>query len=332
MELDKKHAGAQKKLGRVLHEGVWMTHDELKRAQGLVLHRGEWISAEEQARREAADSALATRESWIRQLNLIRHRLKVGPAEDRQVAEAQFFEIDDPGAVPAMLDVFAREEPALRGMLIRRLTDAPWPEAVEALARLALVEEEPALWNQVIAGLEARPDPETSKFFISSLGSRDAAQVGRAARALARLQTRSAVPELINALVRVEERLVAVPTPGQAVGPGAPAPNPGYTGLIGRDYVANVEPVVGPGVVAFRPIVGTVGSGVATGGGGYAQPTAPPISIPRPVRIHYPNKEVLAVLEEMTGRNFGYDQAAWRRWQRTSYRVEQQPARRVLEP
>lgn len=334
VQLDKNHAEANKKLGHILHEGAWITHDDLKRSQGLVLRDGHWISADEQERRNFLRSENDAHATWTRQLDLIRRHLKVGPAEDRQHAETQLFAIDDPAAIPAMLEVFGNEELPLRALLVRRLAAAPWPEARLALARLALAETDATLWNQILSDLEAPPDPEVPKIFVAALDTRNLAQAARAARALARLKTRAAVPALIQALVKVEVRMVPVPVKGRAVGPGAPSPNPGYTGLIGQAYVANVEPVVGEGVVAYRPIVSTVGSGVTTGGNGYAnsQPVTPTFSLPSPVRFYYPNKEVLTALEEITGRNFGYDKTAWNRWLETSFRVEQQPARRVLEP
>ena len=334
VQLDKNHAEANKKLGHVLHEGAWITHDELKRAQGLVLRDGQWISADELERRNFLRSESAAHDKWTRQLDLLRRHLKAGPAEERQIAENQLFAIDDPAAVPALLEVFGREELPLRALLVRRLAAAPWPEARLALARLALVETDATLWNQILLDLEARPDTEIAKIFIAALDTRNLSQAARAARALARLKTRSAVPALIQALVKVEVRMVPVPVTGRAVGPGAPSPTPNYTGLIGQAYVANVEPVVGEGVIAYRPIVSNIGSGVTTGGTSYPnnQPATPTFSLPSPARFYYPNKEVLTALEEITGRNFGYDKTAWNRWLETSFRVEQQPARRVLEP
>ena len=37
-------------------------------------------------------------------------------------------------------------------------------------------------------------------------------------------------------------------------------------------------------------------------------------------------------LVKLTGQDFGYDQAAWRAWLRTSFKAEAEPAKRVPQP
>ena len=41
---------------------------------------------------------------------------------------------------------------------------------------------------------------------------------------------------------------------------------------------------------------------------------------------------LLAALVKLTGRDFGYDTPAWRRWLRTSFQPDPAPARRVPQP
>jgi hypothetical protein len=94
-------------------------------------------------------------------------------------------------------------------------------------------------------------------------------------------------------------------------------------------------PAVAPGVVAY---------GVTSVPGGYAglsngasfsfgpdggSPRGP---TPKVVAIEHQNVEVLAALNKMTGRNFGFDVVTWKRWVTTSFRIDQGPTRRVPEP
>jgi hypothetical protein len=50
------------------------------------------------------------------------------------------------------------------------------------------------------------------------------------------------------------------------------------------------------------------------------------------VSYTFQNTEVLAALVKLTGQDFGYDGAAWRRWLRTSFQPEPVPAKRVPQP
>lgn len=331
VELDPNFAPAQKKLGRVLHEGRWLSYEELRTAEGLVLRDGRWVPMEAGPDAAARSEAKSAHQEWVRRIRVILQLLRSAPAEERQEAERRLAEIRDPAALPALFEVFAPEEPAYRALLLRLLETFPGPEARETLVRYALGETEATLWDQAVELLHARKDPETIVSLVRAIDGRDMARDGRAARALARLEARSSVPRLVDALVRSEMRWVAVPAQRRPVGPGASSGTPAFTSVVGQNYVANVEPVVGPGVVAFRPVIGTVGTGVALGSGG-SQPAPPVPMIPRPVRVSTPNPEVRDALVALTGRDFGYNTSAWKRWLRSSFRLEAEPGRRVVEP
>ena len=72
-----------------------------------------------------------------------------------------------------------------------------------------------------------------------------------------------------------------------------------YEAGAGRDYIAGWECKVAPGVVAYQPIIKRLGGGVRTRGTRRA-PTG--------------NRDALDALVKITGRDFGYDQNAWRAW------------------
>jgi hypothetical protein len=50
------------------------------------------------------------------------------------------------------------------------------------------------------------------------------------------------------------------------------------------------------------------------------------------VPFTFQNIEVLAALVKLTGKDFGYDAAAWRHWLKTSFQPDPDPVRRVPQP
>ena len=85
----------------------------------------------------------------------------------------------------------------------------------------------------------------------------------------------------------------------------------------GSSIAVPTGPAVGPGSVGFGatsvPLPGYGTTGIGVGGSGLAGPI--PMRVPL-----YQNVEVLSALVRLTGRDFGYDRAAWRNWLNTSFR------------
>ncbi len=133
---------------------------------------------------------------------------------------------------------------------------------------------------------------------------------------------------MVEALVLVERHPVLVPTT-QAVGGGPGSSS--FVSVTGRSVPILTGPAVGQGVVAYGATSVPYGSGVglSMGGGG---------TVPGPPRLqmltrYYRNSEVLAALEALTGRNFGFDTATWKRWLASaSPKGEPEPVRRVPQP
>jgi hypothetical protein len=55
LAIDPDHAGANRALGNVLHDGTWMGHAEAQRAKGLLYYDNQWLTAEEIALRREDD-------------------------------------------------------------------------------------------------------------------------------------------------------------------------------------------------------------------------------------------------------------------------------------
>jgi hypothetical protein len=327
VELDKSFAPAHRKLGHVEYLGRWMTQDELREAKGLVKIKGRWVSKAARERLKEGEKLHAEQASWMRRLKIHYHNLTQGGVDDRQDAEDRLQEIRDPAAVAPLVRLLGRDTPALRVKLAHVLGGIPGDEARRALVNFVLDEPETLVRQEAIAELVRRNEVETAADLQAALADQNPARVGHAALGLAALNARSVVPKLIARLVSYQKRTVLVP------GGVAAAPSGGGGAAafgIAQPIPVLTGPVVGPGAVAFgmTSVPFLSGTGIAYGGGGLEE--APPVR--QTVVDPIPNADVLAALESLTGRNFGYDLPAWREWLRTAFRLEAAPARQVPEP
>lgn len=322
---DPEFALAREALGHARVGDRWLTPDEVKESQGLVKVRGRWVTAEEQERQQALADERAGQASWARRLKTLRRAIIDGPADRRLEAEQQLREIVDPSAITPLIQTFGADPDAFRSMLARVLGQIPGPRASAALVSRLLGESTPEVREATLNELAGREKLDALPPLTKALRSRDTAVVNRAAWALGRLGAVAAVPKLVPALVHVDQRIVYEPAPA------APSRSFFSTGEYGSVPVLT-GPVVGPGVVAFGASSVPYGSGVSIGGpapGGLVNNRGP---IPRVVPFVRRNVEVLAALRTLTGADFGYDTAAWRRWVATSFRPEPEPARRLPQP
>lgn len=328
VEIDKDFAPAHKKLGHVEHKGDWVTYDELRTAQGLVKHQGQWIPREDLSRIEARNANRAEHETATRQIRVLRQGLGAPSIADRGEAERRLFEMGEPRFVPALVEVLGEDtDPAVRELLVRILGSIEGPEASRALIARSLNEPDNMIRRGSISELSRRGEPETAKVLTSVLGSKNLRLVGRAAQALQALGVTDAIPKLIAALVRVERRLVWVPTSRPATGSG---PVSGLN-VTGRSIPVVTGPTVGDGAVAYGATSVPFGSGVGLNLGSGGMVAGPPEL--RVVTNVHRHPDVLAALESLTSQNFGYDQASWKRWLAQFHREPaQEPSRRVPQP
>jgi hypothetical protein len=90
---------------------------------------------------------------------------------------------------------------------------------------------------------------------------------------------------------------------------------------------------VGGGAVAYGatsvPYGLPGGVGVSVGGGGVQNDNRADVRV---ATYTYRNVEVLAALEKMTGKDYGYDIGAWHTWVSHEFNPAPKPARRVPQP
>lgn len=362
VEIDKSFGPAHEELGHVLVGDDWLTVDEARKSAGLVKYKGKWISGEEKQRLDSVAAASAEEVSWLRRLKLIRQKLRAGSEAERAEAEQQLAEIKEPAAIRALVETFAQDDEASRVRAARIISGISDPKATDALIRMVMFEEDPSTRLQIVNELAGRKDLESVTKLTRILAGKNPLAAGRAASALAALDARSAVPKMIAALVKVEQRMVMVPgDPGVPQGdsysfitPQAPTPMAasdaaGLGGFVtGRGYSIPLltPPAVGPGAVAFGGTsipfgyggvlpygygTGGVGpaAGISAGGAMSTNPHRPQASV---VTLVHRNQEVHTALVKLTSVDFGYDADAWRRWLRTEFRPDTAPGRRVPQP
>ena len=237
----------------------------------------------------------------------------------------------------------------------------PGPEATEALVTLTVTEAVDEVRQAILDEVGRRRDPDAPLQLVAALKAKDPLVVARAASALAGLKYAPAVPKLVEALLFSEKRLMLMRVESPASG--------GLSGSV--SFGQQVSGGVG-GVGGFSNFGGSSSvSGASSFGGGAPagsrtwprrgtspeRRSAPAWSPtgqlvpgrrqrhlrpdrrrgagqrdPARVKVNHPNPEVLRALQTLTNVDYGYDQAAWRKWISTSSRIEPDAPRRVPRP
>ena len=95
-------------------------------------------------------------------------------------------------------------------------------------------------------------------------------------------------------------------------------------------------PAMAPGAIAYGAVAVPYLQSAAASGGVVGVPgvatTPSRLPEPRAVTVSYQNVEVLGALTRLTGEDFGYDEAAWRRWIKASFNPNPKPVRQVRQP
>ena len=325
---DRTYEPAHRKLGHVLLGGRWLDFDEVKVAQGMVKFKGRWMTPEEKERREMLATSAAEGNAWVKRIRALREGYLNGPIERSKEAERRLLAIDTPQAIGPILKILGEDPvPSLRILAARIVGPISSPEATAGLVGRLLAEEDEAVRQATISELSHRDLAEVVPLLTRGLRSTHHDVVNRSGWALGVLNASLTVPKLIPALVTIESEVVI----GDA-GPGfnAASPAPGFASYSGGSYPVLSAPVVGPGVVGYGATAVPYGPSAGSSIGGGPGASRGPVS--KLVQVEHRNDEVLAALVKLTGHDFGYDIASWKRWVATSFKVETAPSRRVREP
>jgi len=259
----------------------------------------------------AADAEAVYKE-WLKRIRLIEIRhLRAGLASQFAEGRRQILAIDDEAAVGPLVDVLYGPKPRYRGLLIEVLTvmAKSGSEAAQAyLQEIAVGDGSNAHRRRAIEGLRRESGKAATHRLLGHLALDEVPVIrDRAATALAFLGDKRAVWLLVERLVTEDVRLVG----GEQ-----------WSGTMQLDIRAQMA-----GVPTFRRVAvqAAVPGAVATTFIELPEVAITDVAttiammdrhspVPHYERVLTRHPRVLAALKELTGKDFGYNQAAWQKW------------------
>ncbi|MBU0616181.1 MAG: HEAT repeat domain-containing protein [Planctomycetes bacterium] len=293
IELDADYEPARKALGFVRVGGMWVEGRS-------VADRPESIGEEKQASdpdaagKDSEKVIAAIQSQWNVRIRAIKmNKLLSGSDRLVRAGRAGIVEIRDPLAILPLVRVLGDGNWACREALVSVLSHFPQDEATMHLAILALVDRDEGIRRQALVELKRRDDPRVIPQFRRALSTDNDEVIKQAAVGLGLLEATAAVPDLIDLLTARRDRMVEISTRT-------------YFG----DYVITFDTptVISLGSVSHirhHPVLGlpALGTGLVFVNREYQL---------RNVTVL--RTEVMEALKQITGQNFGFDAAEWRRW------------------
>jgi len=279
----------------------------------LAAAAGRAGAADEAAGAAAADEAVY--KQWLKRVRLIEIRhLRSGRASAFRQGRKKILAIADEAAVGPMVDVLYGPKPRYRGLLIEALASMATDGSKAArayLQEIAVGDGSAAHRRRAIEGLKACTGEAPTDRLLAHLAFDDVpAMRDRAATALADLGVRRAVWLLVERLVTEDVRLVG----GEA-----------WSTHLQLDI--RTQRV---GVPTFRQVAvqAAVPGGVATTFIELPEVEVVDVAttialidrhppVPHYQRVRTKHPQVLAALKALTGKDFGYKEAAWQKWLRS---------------
>jgi len=221
IELNPNHQQARYALGYHFQRGEWITRSDARRQEGYEFYRGKWRTPQEiEILENTSRSELAEKE-WLGRLK--RWRFELDQPEKSRLAYASLTAIDDPIATRPIGEFFARERQRnVKAIYADALARIATPDAIRILVERALADPDEEVFYNCINKLADLRKQRIGDLFIAALKDNDNVKVNRAAAALARLQDKSSISPLIDALRTTHTRIINN-------GPGADATTTAFT-------------------------------------------------------------------------------------------------------
>lgn len=300
VQLEPEHKDAHAALKHTKRDGVWMTHDEYRRAEGYVKYKGRYITPQALELIEKTKADLEAEQAWYKQVRLWKGWLTGRNRRRQAEGLAQLTAIKEPHAVAALKQNFNEESNAqLRQFYVKILSGIPGDKPVPALVDRVLFDTNHEIRYQAVNSLTSEQYPAATKIFVRGLGNESNQVVLRAARGLGRVADEKVVPDLVAALTTSHRYRLRVPVKGGTLSFGSDGSfaNPGQTAL-----PPDVEALLRGGQYPNGVIVNN--------------PSINQLKRTKIVKVKYDhqNADVLAALQKLTGANHGYNERNWRLW------------------
>jgi hypothetical protein len=277
LELEPDHAGARHGLGYSQVRGQWVTQRDIQRRRGYRQYDGRWRLAQEVALLEKSKAVEQAEKRWLGQLRTWREMLAT---EEARQAYRNIAAVRDPHCVTA-LAVLLKEEPfrQIKLLYIEVLAEIGTPAAVESLFEASLRDPDIEIFHASLDEIVRLEPPHVSRQYVEILKDEDNLCVNRAAHALGRLDDRSVLSPLIDALTTTHYVVI-------------PKQTDRYTNTFASPGVGMPAGASPPGGTSFS-------AGDET----------------KVLTQRLNNQEVLEALIKLSGGvNFGFDRQAWRFW------------------
>lgn len=215
--LDPNHQLARRALGYQFLYGKWVTRDEFRRQEGYEYYKGKWRTPQEIEILESRGRIELAQKEWLLKLRRWRRDLD---SEKSKVAYDQIAAIKDPVAVGPLGTAFGGERVRRVKMLYADvLANINTKDAVGVLVDRTLNDPDEEIYYYCLDKLAQLHPPHVGDPFITALKDSSNVRVNRAGAALARLQDRTAISPLIDALITTHAQ----------VQPGRPGAGPNST-------------------------------------------------------------------------------------------------------
>lgn len=300
--LDPDHAEARRILGHVQQNGEWLTREEWMTRRGYVRHKGKWITQEEFDLVAENTAQKKAEKAWIPRVRLWLNWVMDGDPQKSQEGYAELAKIRDPDAVGALKQLMSNHpDVRVRDLLVRTLARMDGPAAAALLMQHYLMDADAGIRQQAKDVLDPARRGFAEEALVKALRSPNNSVVARAANLLGEIGTERCIPGLIDALVTSHQYNVQVPvTDGMSVtqGPNGQmsfgAPGGGSVGL--------------PPQIEMMARTGQLPYGVGV------NDTTPRTMKTVTVTANVQNSAVLTALQQLTGKNLGYNERDWHLW------------------
>lgn len=207
VELDPNHQQARYALGYQFLKGAWVSRSDFHRQEGYEFYQGKWRTPQEIEILESRARLDLAQKDWLGKLRRWRNNLDA-PDKARFGYES-LAAVKDPVAVRPLGEMFAQEKMrAVKQLYADILANINTPEAVSVLVERTLGDPDEEIFHYCIQKLVQLKTPHGGDPFIAALKDADNFRVNRAAVALGKLDDKSSIAPLIDALTTTHTRVL----------------------------------------------------------------------------------------------------------------------------